>query len=164
VFIHGVIEWVAQTSKGVKNNRLMHVVWHLRLDITLVVFALWLGVYLESIFGILGIAQGAKAGVHTLSKFAAWQNSIKAVLLSLDDVAQVGKAIVTRKKQPTPIIEENGFSSKVLQIKLWDKVLLFAFIMLILSIVFAPYLASEVSYGYVLNSLINDLKPFPNLD
>lgn len=98
VFIHGVLEWLSLKAHGVNENRILKVFWHLKLDITLVVFALWLGIYLEAIFGVLGLAQGAKAGVHAASKFAAWQTSIKGVLLSLDDLAQIGKAVMARKK------------------------------------------------------------------
>lgn len=73
------------------------VLWELKLDLALVLFALALSVYLEVVLGLAGLSAGARVGLQSGARFAAWQKVLKGVLLSVDDAAQVGRALLTRR-------------------------------------------------------------------
>src|SRR5690554_7151149 len=47
-FAHGCLEWYALGRAGVvgRRARVKKILWHLRLDMVIILFALWLGVYL----------------------------------------------------------------------------------------------------------------------
>jgi hypothetical protein len=96
VTAHAVLEWFALGRKGVRDHRLGRVVWHLKLDIGLTLVALWLGLYLEVLFGLAGLGAAARAGAHTAARVVAWQRAIRGVLMTVDEAAHVVKAVATR--------------------------------------------------------------------
>lgn len=111
VAVHFVLEWIRQAHlRGGFLPTLFETLWELKLDIALVLFALALSLYLDLIFGVVGIGSAARlgvaarAGVRSGARFAAWQRTIRGILLSLDDVAQIAKAILTGKKRPKPAV------------------------------------------------------------
>lgn len=97
VAAHGVLEWIAMGRQGVREQRLGRVLWHLKLDISLVLFALWLGLYIELLFGLAGLGAMARTGAQATARFVAWQRALRGVLLTVDDAAQVARAVVGRK-------------------------------------------------------------------
>ena len=96
VTAHAVLEWFALGRKGVRDHRLGRVLWHLKLDIGLTLVALWLGLYLEVLFGLAGLGAAARAGAHTAARVVAWQRAIRGVLMTVDEAAHVVKAVVAR--------------------------------------------------------------------
>jgi hypothetical protein len=82
--------------KGVRDHRLGRVLWHLKLDIGLTLVALWLGLYLEVLFGLAGLGAAARTGAHTAARVVAWQRAIRGVLMTVDEAAHVVKAVVAR--------------------------------------------------------------------
>jgi hypothetical protein len=96
VAAHAVLEWFAMGRKGVHDHRAGRVLWHLKLDIGLVLVALWLGLYLELLFGLAGLGAAARAGAQTATRVVAWQRAIRGVLMTVDEAAHVVKAVVTR--------------------------------------------------------------------
>ena len=103
VLVHFAFELVAQSvRKQGASNVLLESLWETKLDFALVVFALWLSVYLDFIFGVAGIGVAARAGAQAASRagarFAGWHRIIRAVLLSLDDVGNALKAYFASKK------------------------------------------------------------------
>jgi len=99
---HFVLEWIRQRhirDAGV----LPQVFWELKLDIALILFALVLTLYLEVVFGILGLQAAGRAGAIARvgarggSRFAAWERTLRGLLLSADDAAQVARAIAMRR-------------------------------------------------------------------
>lgn len=97
VAVHGLLERHVLIRRGVTRGRTGMILWHLKLDIALVLFALALGVYLDTLFGLVGLGAAANAGARMLS----WQQVIRGVLLTLDDAAQVARAVAAgRKRQP----------------------------------------------------------------
>lgn len=97
VAAHGVLEWFALERQGIRDRRLGRVLWHLKLDIALVLFALWLGLYVEVLFGLAGLGAAARTGAQATARFVAWQRAIRGVLLTVDDAAQVARAVVARR-------------------------------------------------------------------
>ncbi len=94
VAVHMIFEWVRQRSletwvPGV----IARVLWETKLDIALVLFALVIGLYMEVILGIAGLSSATRAGLQTGARFAGWQRALRGVLLSVDDAAQLGRAV-----------------------------------------------------------------------
>lgn len=102
VATHGVLEWFALERRGIKDQRLGRIFWHLKLDIGLVLVALWLGLYIDVLFGLAGLGAVARAGAQTAARAVAWQRTIRGVLMTVDEAALVGKAMITRKKGKAP--------------------------------------------------------------
>ena len=86
VALHAALEYWA-LGRQRQGARLGRVLWHVKLDIALVLFALCLAVYMDLLFGIAGLAPAARAGMQAGSRFLAWQKGIRGLLLSLDDAA-----------------------------------------------------------------------------
>lgn len=108
VAAHGVLEWYALDRQGVREHRLGRVLWHLKLDIGLVLVALWLGLYLDTLFGLVGLGAAARAGAQTAARVIAWQRTIRGVLMSVDEAAHVVKAVAVRnggKRKAAPEME-----------------------------------------------------------
>jgi len=134
VLIHFIFELIGQSQK--KNNGravLLESLWETKLDFALVMFAWWLAIYLDFIFGVAGIGAAARVGAQSASRAthlggkaveasaraAAWSRIIRAVLLSLDDVGNAFKAIyqsrnnkkhtsdANERRQETKVIKDN---------------------------------------------------------
>jgi hypothetical protein len=101
---HALLEWYALGRRGVREHRLGIVLWHLKLDVGLVLVALWLGLYLDTLFGLVGLGAAARAGAQTAARVIAWQRTIRGVLMTVDEGAHVVKAVATRgaKRKPVP--------------------------------------------------------------
>jgi hypothetical protein len=104
VAAHAALEWFALARKGVRDHRGGRVLWHLKLDIGLVLVALWLGLYIEVLFGLAGLGAAARAGAQTAARVVAWQRAIRGVLMTADEAAHVVKAVASRNgsKRPAP--------------------------------------------------------------
>lgn len=105
---HFVLEWMRQsyTAQTLDLRRglgdiLLRVLWELKLDIGLVLFALALTLYMEMTLGVLGIGSAARAttmaGVRAGARFSVMQQVLRGVLLSLDDMAQIIRALLNRR-------------------------------------------------------------------
>lgn len=98
VAAHAALEWFALGRQGVRDHRAGRVLWHLKLDIGLTLVALWLGLYLDTLFGMAGLGAAARAGAQTTARFIAWQRTIRGVLMTVDEAAHVVKAVAMRKR------------------------------------------------------------------
>lgn len=101
VAVHAVLEIIRQYYQQ-PNMRLvlLQALWEVKLDIALVLFALALSLYMDAVLGILGIRSVAQLGsgitqgaVRGGARIAAWQRVLRGVLLSLDDLVHVLRAI-----------------------------------------------------------------------
>jgi len=104
---HFVLEWIRQRharDAGV----LPEVFWELKLDIALILFALVLTLYLEVVFGVLGLQAAGRAGAiarvgaRSGSRFAAWERTLRGLLLSADDAAQIAARAMTMRRASNP--------------------------------------------------------------
>lgn len=89
----------------------MESLWETKLDFALVMFAWWLAIYLDFIFGVAGIGAAARVGAQAASRTSqvggkviqgsaratAWGRIIRAILLSLDDVGNALKSVYQSK-------------------------------------------------------------------
>jgi hypothetical protein len=96
VAAHALLEWYALGRQGVHDHRAGRVLWHLKLDVGLVLVALWLGLYLDTLFGLVGLGAAARAGAQTAARVVAWQRTIRGVLMTVDEAAHVVKAVAVR--------------------------------------------------------------------
>ncbi|WP_026970792.1 hypothetical protein [Aliagarivorans marinus] len=151
VFAHGVLEWFALAGKPL---RFRAVLWHLKLDIVLVIFALWLAVYMDALFGLVGISAAARASAQLSARFALFEKIFRAVMLTIDDALQVIKALLRKGSKAVQIPASNGSWS------LADKLTIGSGMALIVAIVVAPYLTQH-SYQQVLAILSSELHPWP---
>jgi hypothetical protein len=127
VFLHWILELIVHSYKS--SNLFFafgNSLWEIKLDIGLVLMALWLAVYLDFIFGIAGLGVAARSiaqiGNQTLRsgsrlagtssniakttvRFAGWQRIIRSSLLSLDDFVQIFRGIFKAKDQKNDIKE-----------------------------------------------------------
>jgi hypothetical protein len=127
VLIHFLFEVVGQSHKRVNGKSvLLESLWETKLDFALVMFAWWLAIYLDFIFGVAGIGAAARVGAQTASRagqvggkaveasarVAAWSRIIRAVLLSLDDIGNAVKAIYQSRTKKNQAIESTPVKPK----------------------------------------------------
>lgn len=96
VAAHGVLEYWTLGKTGAHDHRLGRTLWHIRLDIMLVLAALWLGLYIDLLFGVAGLGAAARTGAQVSARVVAWQRTIRGVLLSVDEAALAAKAALSR--------------------------------------------------------------------
>lgn len=96
VAAHGVIEYWSLGKTGVNSHRLGRTLWHVKLDIVLLLAALALGLYIDVLFGIAGLSAAARTGAQATARFVAWQRTIRGVLLTADEAALAAKAAFGR--------------------------------------------------------------------
>ena len=139
---------------GVLKNRFISSLLHIKLDIVLIIFALWLSVYFESIFGLLGLSATTRAVTQGGTRFIIWQKATRGFLMSVDDVAQLTRGVLKARKNSTKQDENDDSKFSII-----DYLIIFIGILLFLSILFAPYII-DMSYTELLDILKNELKPY----
>jgi hypothetical protein len=114
VGVHFAFEWVRQSQqrKGF-GPVLAQVLWELKLDLALVLFALVMSLYLELVLALAGLGAAARmtarsgALTRVLARFPGFQRALRGIILALDDVAQAVRSFGRRKPagSPAPIPE-----------------------------------------------------------
>ena len=175
VAIHFLFEWVRQRHHQQRPfTAVVEALWEVKLDIALVLFALALSLYMEVLFGLVGLqAAGrmgavAKAGAKGGSRFAAWEQMIRGFFLTLDDVAQVGRAVLRgRSGEPTaePMVDDTPqplplWGSWVGQWGKGDWVAIIGFVLCASFILGAPLLTDH-TWVSVWATLADELHPYP---
>jgi len=100
---HGVLEWLRQRWLNPRPAEQVwgRVVWELKLDLALVLFALTLAAYMDMVWGVAGLGSAARLGVHAGARIGArttaWSRALRGVLLSLDDAAQLGRVVAGQR-------------------------------------------------------------------
>jgi hypothetical protein len=105
VAVHFGFECVRQAAAGARGAEVYALAgWEVKLDVALVLFALVLSLYMDVVLGVLGLQAAARAGaaanasLRAGGRVLAWERALRGVLLSVDDVAQVGRVVVRRKR------------------------------------------------------------------
>lgn len=100
VSVHLVLELVRQSHRfsGARAVTLQ-ALWELKLDVALVLMALVLALYMEMILGVAGLQGAARMGTasRVLARFSGWERTIRGILLSADDAAQLARVAGTRR-------------------------------------------------------------------
>ncbi len=161
VAAHAVIEYWTLGKLGPADQRLGRTLWHIRLDIVLVLAALWLGLYIDLLFGIAGLGAAARTGAQVSARVVAWQRTIRGVLLSVDEAALAAKAALggqsdtpgpaRRREAPLPWREPWSWGDRL---TIGSSALLFGLILL------TPVLTDH-SVVEALRLLAEDLHPWP---
>jgi len=161
VAAHAALEWYALRHGSVHDQRLGRVLWHLKLDIGLVFFALALGLYLETLFGMAGLGAMARTGAQAGARFVAWKHALRGVLMTVDDVAQVAKAVVARgSKRDAEVDTPSPLPPWRLRWTRGDRFALGFGLACVLLILLAPWLTGQ-SMDEVLTLMGKDLHPWP---
>jgi hypothetical protein len=101
---HFALELVRQSHLHGKRSRVVReALWELKLDVALVLFALALSLYMETVLGLVGLQGAARLGAASkaAARFASWERVLRGVVLSADDAAQVARAVVMRRSGAT---------------------------------------------------------------
>ena len=161
VAAHGVIEYWSLGKQGLREHRLGLTLWHIKLDIMLVLAALWLGLYIDLLFGVAGLSAAARTGAQVSARVVAWQRAIRGVLLTVDEAALAAKAAVGGNGGhggSTP-----GADQELPWRKRWswgERLTIGASVVLAVLIVFSP-LITDHSLTEALMILAEDLHPWP---
>ncbi len=163
VTAHGIIEYWSLGRSGVFDRRLGRTLWHIKLDIALVLAALWLGLYIDLLFGIAGLSAAARTGAQATARFVAWQRTIRGVLLATDEAALAAKAALgggrhgeartapIRKVPPRPWRQRWGIGD-------W---LTMGSIAVLLVLILAAPLITDHNVAEAIGILAEDLHPWP---
>jgi hypothetical protein len=164
VSLHFLFEWIKQSEL---DNRLpgifLRSLWEIKLDISLVVLALAIGVYMDLILGAAGLSGAARAGVQTGARFAGWHGVIKGIILSADDAAQLARVVLKKKSDGEVTVEDNPAFAYGGWFAPWSKgdwMSLSLGVISALLIVLAPVL-TENSASETIAILLNELHPYP---
>jgi len=148
VFFHGFLEWAGTEDGMAFSKKIGKVLWHIKLDIALLLLSLVIMVYMEFTVGALLARIATRA-----SAFAAWQNTIKAALLTVDDLFQMIRLAGAKKQK---------FTSEVKKRKM-DMESVLPLVIIVLStglLLFSPLLLGAPAQE-VLSVLKNEMMPFP---
>lgn len=155
VGIHTLMEYISLKYKNV-DNVFLELFYHMKLDFALITFALFLSIYMEAVFGFLIAKYGTR-----FASFLAYQNTFRAILMSLDDLAQAIKAILSIKNKKQVRIkiedEEKGKNS------ISDYLSLILLVGSIIGILISPYIL-DIEVMKVIEKLGIELTPFPKSD
>ncbi len=103
VALHGLLEILRQRRlhpwwPGV----LGRVLWELKLDIGLILFAFVIALYMDVVLGVAGLNAAMRVGARGGARLLAWQRGLRAALLSVDDAAQIARAAASRRRSQPP--------------------------------------------------------------
>lgn len=112
VGLHFVLEYISQRHSGRSGLGVWQAaLWELRLDWALIIFAMVIALYMEYAIGVAGLrlaprlGRAVTAGSRGTVRFAVWTRLIRAVMLSLDDAAQVLRAVISRRGNKPDVSE-----------------------------------------------------------
>lgn len=173
VAVHFVLEILRQRFLAELREEKVHFltlalrsVWEIKLDIGLIIFALALALYMEIVLGVVGLGAAARgtamAGTRVASRFGVIQQALRAFLLSVDDLAQVARVVVKRRKGETTAeeVKEDEISDGRIRPGRGDYMILSFIAICSLLIVLAPVLTDQPVEA-VLAQIGEELAPFP---
>jgi hypothetical protein len=155
VCIHFGLELVRQGARSDgPRTTLGLALWETKLDFSLVLFALALGVYMEWVLGLAGLGPAARLGAQSAARAAGWTRALRGVLLSVDDAAQVCRAFAGRgvDTEAKPALARRWSVGD--HIGIWLGVLCTALIVL------APALTDHTALT-VVQTVLQELHPWP---
>jgi hypothetical protein len=183
VAAHAVLECLRQRHWRARGAALLgRVAWELKLDFALILFALLLSAYMDVILGVAGLGGAARLGaasrigLRSGARAAGWSRVVKGILISLDDLAQVLRAVLLHRYKPTngrqeqtvvaavsdesalPAAPEYRFAPRDWSVG--DHVAIWLGAACLLLIVAAPWLTEQTGTT-LLHTLAAELHPFP---
>jgi hypothetical protein len=185
VTVHFAFELLRQVHlHGEKRLVILEVFWELKLDFALVLFALALSLYMDFVMGVVGLRSAARlgtvtrAGLRSGSRFLSLERSLRAFLLSVDDLVHLSRVFNRRATTPSTnetCGEPDDYQSNKTTIptscwgswtSMWSKADWFSLILGLLCLIMicmAPWLSEHTWYS-VFSTLSAELQPFPGLE
>lgn len=163
VAAHGIIEFWALGRNGIDDRRLGRTLWHIKLDIALVLAALWLGLYIDLLFGVAGLSAAARTGAQATARFVAWQRTIRGALLAADEAALAAKAALGgNSKDEGPATMKRAIPPRPWRQRwsIGDWLTMGSIAVLVIMILTAP-LMTDHSITEAIAILAEDLHPWP---
>lgn len=143
--------------------------WELKLDLALILFALVLSLYLEVTLGVVGLGAGARgaamAGARVGARFTVIQQVLRGLLLSLDDLAQVVRVLLRRRKPSSRETAKEADHHDALALAPIEPthgdyaILVFAGVCALL--IFAAPLLLDLTPAALLHQIAEEMTPFP---
>jgi hypothetical protein len=174
VAVHFGFELVRQRSlRGGQGGVVHYALWEVKLDIALTLLAFALTLYMDVVIGVLGLQSAARAGAAAArvgARAAGFERAIRGIVLSIDDLLQVGRAATMRRSRggPTPI-EAAGEAALDARLAApqpglsWgpgDRLSIGLAAGCVLLILLAPHVTDH-SYGSAMGVLAAQMVPFP---
>jgi hypothetical protein len=161
---HAVLEWYVHWREHPSTvHTAARVTWEIKLDISLILFALALTVYMEIVMGVAGLSAAAR-GMQVSGRFIAWQRTLRGVLLTLDDGAQLARAAASGRRPRAvgaggepPRHAWGGWNARW---GLGDRLSLSFGAACLLSVLLAPWLAG-LSAWEILMMMGEEMHPWP---
>jgi hypothetical protein len=168
---HALLEWVrqGQLAPGVP-GALRRVAWELKLDLTLVLFALALAIYMDLILGVAGLGGAARLGASgaRMVRAGGWARVIRGVLLSLDDAAQLSRAAAGRLTRGRSAADPEEPAPEEVDLRPWtsrwtagDHVAIWLGVLCVTALLAAPALLDYHTWPTLGAALLNELHPWP---
>ncbi len=161
VAAHGLIEYWTLGKRGPADHRLGRTLWHIRLDIALVLAALWLGLYIDLLFGMAGLSAAARTGAQASARIVAWQRTIRGVLLSVDEAALAAKAAFNGKSQTAETGPRREAPLPWREPWRWGDYLTIGCIILLFVLILLTPVLTDHSVSESIRLLAEDLHPWP---
>jgi hypothetical protein len=145
------------------------VLWELKLDLALILFSFVLAVYMEVVLGAAGLGSVVRVGARAAPRAAGWIKVLRGALLSLDDAAQVARAVAARRNAGSadtitePAARSPDYRFHPRDWTLGDRIAIGLGVVCTLLLLAAPLLI-DISLGDVGRLLLSELQPFPAAD
>jgi hypothetical protein len=178
--VHLVLEWIRQHDldpglPGVVGR----VAWEMKLDGALFLLALALAVYMDVVLGAAGLGGASRLGAHTAARglrggarMAGWVRTLRGILLSLDDAAQVARAAARSRHCGSDAGDETGSpgegegsSGQGASLEPWrrwgagDHVAIWMGVVCAALVLAAPWLLPDGSAAGVVDTILKELHP-----
>lgn len=161
VFIHFALELIRQYYLKKSGFKIfINALWETKLDIALVLFALFLDVYLDFIFGIAGIGAGARVLTQTGSRIAIWQRIIRGVIITLDDAVQVLRFTSGKKNNQESVDTERKKKKSKAKVSAGD-ILSISLGLIMLILIFLAPIITQHNGSDVIQIILEELHPWP---
>jgi hypothetical protein len=158
---HVALEWVRQSHLASRPGSVpARVLWEVKLDLALVLFALALTAYLEVILGVAGLGGAARLGIQSGARLAGWARVLRGVLLSLDDAAQVARVALARGSGPEDTDEPGTAAAPWTRWSVGDHIAIWLGVVCVVLIFAAPALTDH-TYASLWPTLLAELHPAP---
>jgi hypothetical protein len=168
VVLHFALEVIRQhhAYRGA-SRAITEAAWEIRLDVALVLFAFALTLYMDVLLGFVGLQAGARtlAVTRAGARVVAWQRVLRGVILSLDDVAQMARAAISRRSGRRTPPSSSFMADQPLQ-KVrgrWSvgTALTVALGVMSLALVFGAPFLTDHTWNSVIATLLRQLHPWP---
>lgn len=170
VFVHFLFEIIRQSRHHRGAGRIaVEALWEVKLDIALVIGALVLALYIDLIFGILGLrsvgqmGMAAKSGAQIGVRFGVWEQVLRGFFLTVDDAVHVGRSFFMKKGAKARSGKASARDSSPLKPAGWtvgDVITLSLLFLFLVLIPLAPVITDH-SWEDSLGLLAAELDPFP---